>query len=580
MLLIQTVFNPRLYKKTKVSIEISILFTYFKYNIYIIRLISFHYVRPADGVLFDKARTRQKDQKMHNFFFEKFDNFLTGSKDSSCPFETLNSQMEAAQKYFLEVLTYVNDFTVPFLSASKYFTSVENIRFLNNSPSDNLSSYLGLADMNLDLAARSFLGTLKAVTTYGTKDVKEATDALLNTMFEAKEGETLKSFMDRKARMIHLLTNVYPKAIKDSGKSFGFHFERGRDIKIAETDRFILYQVMPTTPGKEVNESGKPILVLPPYVLGPNILAFLPDEDRSYVHSFANKGIPTYIRIMKSIKNNEAVQKMTPEDDIMDTAFFCKKIKERNGKMVTLNGYCQGGFFAFLNIASGKLDGLADALITCVAPIDGSLSVGLNSFLKNLPLRFNDLEYGAKTLSNGIKVADGDIMAWVYKLKSIEIEFPIVALFRDMSMFDYPGNESASISKTAAALNYWLTYEKTDLPMGITRMSFLSYNNPIEEDGTTPITLFEKKIDFRYIKEKKIKWLICYGENDDLVEKDAALAPLKYCDAEVAAFPKGHVAIATSWSHPESKYALDKKFGNNKGPVLFQLELDEEASKK
>ncbi|WP_051284129.1 metal transporter [Desulforegula conservatrix] len=517
---------------------------------------------------------------MRNFFFDKFENPLTGSKNIACPFETITEQMEVAQNYFLDMLAYMNEFAVPYFSASQYFTNVEKEKILTNSPLENLHSYVSLADMNLDLTARSFLGVLKAISTYGTKDIKDATDAFLNTVFEIKDGETLKNFMDRKARMIHLLTNVYPKAIKESGKYFGFHFEQGRDIKVAETDRFIMYQVMPTIPGVEVNTSCKPVLILPPYVLGPNILAFLPDEQRSYVHSFSNKGIPTYIRIMKNIKLHEAVQIMTPEDDVNDTFFFCKKIKENNGKMVTLNGYCQGGFFAFLNIASGKLDGLADALITCVAPIDGSLSVGLNNFLKSLPPRFNKLEYGAKALPNGIKVADGDIMAWVYKLKSIELEFPLVALYRDMSMFDYPGNENASISKTAAALNYWLTYEKTDLPMDITRMSFLSYNNPIKDDGTTPITLFDKKIDFRYIKEKGIKWLICYGENDDLVEKDSALAPLKYCNAEVAAFPKGHVAIATSWSHPDSKYALHKKFDNNKGPVFFQLELDSEAPKK
>lgn len=511
---------------------------------------------------------------MINFFFDKFENNPAGSMQSSCPFENIAEKVELAQNYFLDMLSYMNEFAVPYLSASRYFSGVEQRKLLSNSPVENMLSYMGLADINLDLAARSFLGTLKAISTYGTKDIKEATDAFLNTVLEAKEGETLQSFLSRKARMINLLTNVYPKAIKDSGEYFGFHFERGRDIKVAETDRFIIYQVMPSIPGVEVNKTGKPVLVLPPYVLGPNILAFLPDEQRSYVHSFSNKGIPTYIRIMKDIRHNEAVQIMKPEDDITDTAFFCKKIMERHGKQVTINGYCQGGFFAFLNVASGKLDGLVDAIITCVAPIDGTLSVGLNRFLKNLPLRFNDLEYGAKTLPNGVKVADGDIMAWVYKLKSIEIEFPVVAMFRDMSMFDYPGNENASISRTAAALNYWLTYEKTDLPLGITRMSFLSYNNPISSDGVTPITLFDKKIDFSYIKEKNLKWLICYGEADDLVEKEAALAPIKYCNAEVSGFPKGHVAIATSWSHPESKYALHKKVDDNKGPVYFQLELD------
>jgi hypothetical protein len=516
---------------------------------------------------------------MHNFFFDKFENLLTGSKKMQlCPLGAMAEQIEAAQKYFLDVLSYMNEFTLPYISASKYFTDVEKERILTQSPLESLFSYLGLADMNLDLAARSFIGTLNAVVNYGTKDIREATDAIINTIFEHKEGEDIQAFMDRKARMIHLLTSVYPSAIKESGEYFGFHFERGRDVLVAETDRFYLYQIMPSIPGIEVNESGKPMLVLPPYVLGANILAFLPDEQRSYVHSFSNKGIPTYIRIMKNIRDNEAVQKMTAEDDITDTAFFCQEIMKKNGKQITLNGYCQGGFFAFLNVASGKLDGLVDALITCVAPIDGSLSKGLRTFLKNLPDRFNDLEYGSKTLPNGVKVADGDIMAWVYKLKSIENEFPVISILRDMSMFDYPGNDNASISRTAAALNYWLTYEKTDLPLGITKMSFLSYNNPIEDDGTTPVTIFGKRIDFSYIKEKKIKWLICYGENDDLVEKDAALAPLKYYNTEVTPFPKGHVAIATSWSNPDSKYALHKNVDGRRGPVLFHLEIDSDGN--
>lgn len=73
------------------------------------------------------------------------------------------------------------------------------------SPIENLFSYLGLADMNLDLAARSFIGTLNAVVNYGTKDIREATDAIINTIFEHKEGEDIKAFMDRKSRMIHLL---------------------------------------------------------------------------------------------------------------------------------------------------------------------------------------------------------------------------------------------------------------------------------------------------------------------------------------------------------------------------------------
>jgi len=313
-------------------------------------------------------------------------------------------------------------------------------------------------------------------------------------------------------------------------------------------------------------------------VLGTNVLAFLPNDKKSYVHCFANKGIPTYIRIMKDIATTPAFQLMTGEDDARDTRLFCELLKKKHGRPVTLNGYCQGGFSALCNILSGELDGLVDALITCVSPMDGTCSKGLSTFLKNLPPRFNDLAYGTKTLPNGNKVADGKLMGWVYKLKAIQDEYPLVSFYRDIMMLSADGSSPGKFNKTAVAINYWLTYERNDLPLAITKMSFDSYNTPITREGTLPVRLFNRELNLKRMKEKKIKWLICYGENDDLVEKETALAPLDYLDAEVTVFPKGHLAIATSWSNPSSEFALHKRFGENnyRGPVLYQLDLDED----
>jgi hypothetical protein len=167
----------------------------------------------------------------------------------------------------------------------------------------------------------------------------------------------------------------------------------------------------------------------------------------------------------------------------------------------------------------------------------------------------------------------------VYKLKSIEFEIPLVAFIRDMSMFNRGDAKEINISKTATAINYWLQNERSDLPLSITQMSFDSYNIPLTDDGTLPVTLFGRKLNFKRLKEKQIPWLICYGEKDDLVEKETALAPLDYIEAEVSAFPKGHVAIATSWSLPTSECALHERFGkqNYRGPVRFHLDLDQEA---
>jgi hypothetical protein len=144
-------------------------------------------------------------------------------------------------------------------------------------------------------------------------------------------------------------------------------------------------------------------------------------------------------------------------------------------------------------------------------------------------------------------------------------------------MLTSKNGKPVTISKTAAALNYWLSTERFDLPLAITHVSFASYNIPITSDGTLPIQLFGRKLNLKRINEKNIPWLICYGTQDDLVEKNTALAPLDHISAEVTPFPKGHVAIATSWSDPKSACALHTRFGegNWRGPVRFQLDLND-----
>jgi hypothetical protein len=56
---------------------------------------------------------------------------------------------------------------------------------------------------------------------------------------------------------------------------------------------------------------------------------------------------------------------------------------------------------------------------------------------------------------------------------------------------------------------------------------------------------------------------------------------MDYIDTiELTIFPKGHGAIATSWSNPETEYAVQKRFGSYRGPVRFQLDLEEELQAK
>jgi hypothetical protein len=367
-----------------------------------------------------------------------------------------------------------------------------------------------------------------------------------------------------------LLVHTYPQAIRDIAPEYGLHFDDGGYIKVAETERFYLYQVLPRHKGVKVRKKGKPVLIIPPYVLGANIMAFLPGEDKSFVHCFANQGIPTYIRIVKDIYTTPAVQLLTGEEDCLDTRQFCEQVKDRHGKAVTLCGYCQGGFTAVVNLLSGELDSLVDALITCVAPMDGTRSKGLAAFLDQLPERFMDPGFAIKTLDNGNPLVNGRLLSWVFKLKNIENENPITAFYRDLKLLE----KGRGIAKTAAAINYWLLYDVTDLPVAICKMSFDSYTIPVAEDGTLPVQLFGRPLNFRRLKEKGIHWLICAAEKDDLVEKECALAPLDWVEAEVTMFPKGHVAIATSWSLPTSECSLHSCFMDRRGPVRYQLDLE------
>ncbi len=496
-----------------------------------------------------------------------------GKSKQESALETALNTAKTYQTYALGVLTYMNDFMQPYWTAANSFTQREKDKLAGTNPLESLLDYMELVQFNLQVAEKGLAGSLKGMDSYHRREADKAYTAGLNSFFD-RDGERLNDYSVRQARLMELLVHGYPEAIRAIKPAFGFHFDDGGYIRAAETERFLLYQVLPRDKKVKVRKSGKPIIIIHPYVLGPNILAFLPDEQKSYVHAFANQGIPTYVRIIKDIDTTPAVQTMTGEDDARDTRYFCAKVKAAHGKPVTLNGFCQGGFMAVLDILSGELDGLVDALITCVAPMDGTRSLSLVEYMQHLPPRFRDLGYAVKDMPNGNRVVDGKVMSWVYKLKSMEKEFSMVTLHRDLMNLEGPDGREIMINSTAAAMNHWLIYDRNDLPEAITKISFDSYTIPVTPDGTIPVKLFGKTLNFKGIEEKGIPWLICYADKDDLVDKAAAIAPVDYVKAEVTVFPKGHGAIATSWSHPDTECALHKRFGSYRGPVRFQLDLE------
>jgi hypothetical protein len=486
----------------------------------------------------------------------------------------------------LGMMRYSSGFMAPFWSILRnFYNGGQNISNDGSSWGKSLD-FIELLLFEVQLTTKSAWADMSAISRYHLHEMSDMLTAIENTLLEKKD-EDLVRYSERQLRLMDTVVNAYPEAVREVESEYGFHLDTDGYVKVAETDRFELYQVLPTDKKIKVRDHGKPVMIIPPYVLGANILAFLPGENRSYVHAFANHGIPTYIRLVKDINKNPAVQLMRGEDDVLDTRYFCEKLLERNGRPVTLNGYCQGGFMAVLGILSGELDGLVDALTTCVAPMDGSRSKGLVEYIEHLPYRFRNLGYATKVLPNGNRVVDGKVMSWVYKLKSIQKESPLFTFYRDIGMFEAGAQKVPRINKVAAAISHWLTYDITNIPVEITRLSFESYTKPVAGDGTLPVMLFGRSLNFKRLKEKGIKWLICIAEKDELVEEASALAPLNYVDAEVTRFPKGHTSIAVSWSSPAAECALHMNYDkapcgtdNSRGPVRFQLDLEEEQSPK
>jgi hypothetical protein len=332
-----------------------------------------------------------------------------------------------------------------------------------------------------------------------------------------------------------------------------------------------MYQVLPTKQGVEVNNDLKPMILVPPYMLGVHILSFLPGENKSYAHAFANEGIPTYVRVVKDIMTNEAVQNMTPEGDCLQTRELCEVLVKKHGKQVTLNGTCQGGYICLMNILSGKLEGLCDTLLSNVTPVDGTYSDAISG----MPMMHHD--FVTTTLGNGNKVANGFLLSLGMRFVAVDRETPLVKVLDQASL--HRATE-LNPGKTVAALYRWLLKERVHLPLGIANMSSHTFREPINEDGTLPVKLFNQPLQLLDLKKMGIKWYLDYALKDDLVTPPCALAAEKYLEGtgvtEVVPFPAGHVAVLTS---PYSKRSpvngtFKGKDGTTyRGPVKFQLDI-------
>jgi poly(3-hydroxyalkanoate) synthetase len=419
------------------------------------------------------------------------------------------------------------------------------------------------------LMGKGMRATQERVADFTFDQLKEANEALFNTILDG-EGEKLAGYLKREAEVMEAVAN-FPEQIEKVKDDFGFHFKTSAYRLIHDTGSFLMYQVLPIKEGVEVRDDLKPMLLVPPYMLGEHILSFLPYEGKSYAHSFANEGIPTYIRVVKDIDENEIVQNMTPDDDCTQTRALCEVLKKKHGKKVTLNGTCQGGYICLMNTLSGKLTDVSDTIITNVAPIDGTHSDAISG----MPHMHHD--FITHTLPNGGKVANGYMLSLGMRFVAIDRETPLIKVLDQASL--HKATELKP-GKTVAALYRWLLKERVHLPLEIAKMSTCTFHEPISDDGVLPVKLYDKPLKVGDLKDLGVKWYQDYALRDDLVTPDCATSANKFLEGtdviESVPFPGGHVAILTSPYNkrsPVNDYFKAKDGSTYRGPVKFQLEM-------
>lgn len=431
-----------------------------------------------------------------------------------------------------------------------------------------------VAGHNVSMLRKGIMGAQEKIADFAFDQLEEGTRALINTVANA-EGEKLAGFMRREAEVMEAVAN-FTEQIEKIKDEFGFHFQSPNYKLVHETDAFLLYQVLPIKKDVQVRTDLKPMLLVPPYMLGVHILSFLPHENKSYAHSFANEGVPTYVRVVKDILANEKVQAMTPEGDCDQTYELCAKIKELNGgKPVTLNGTCQGGYISLMNILSGRLKGVCDALITNVTPIDGTYSDAISG----MPNMHHD--FITTTLPSGKKVANGYLLSLGMRLVAIDRETPLVKVLDQASLHRAT---NLNPGKTPAALFRWLLRERVHLPIEIAKMSSCTFQEPIADDGTLPVQLYGQPLNVKDLADLNVPWYQNYAIKDDLVTPACATAANKFLEdsgiVESVAFYGGHVAILTS---PYAKKApvngefIDATGKPSRGPVKFQIDISSPA---
>lgn len=498
-------------------------------------------------------------------------------------FTALNYNLNSAFRYSIKELMQTS------LSAANSFFIGESENYFLKNPLQSYSDSMKLLISYQQLASDFFFDKVdkngkRKKSVYSTlNEFYQLHFALvLKSIVEEISEETrnddtkgITAYLEKWFKVSSYMVN-FSKMVKQLDKEFGFHFENKDMYKLVdETDRFWLYQVLPTKKIK-LNNSRKPVLMIHPYLLGANVLSLLPNENQSFVHAFANEGIPVYVRIVKDVESTVPLQVMKLEDDCNDTARFCRIVSKRHNLKVSLCGVCQGGQLATMSMLSGKLDKYVDTLLLVVTPIDGTKGNLLYNFMNQIPDSYKDINYSVKFLKNGNKVVDGYTASFGFKMKNFYRDMPPFEFFNNLrGLWGKVNGEELIPDKTELAVHYWLMYDRVSIPVSIAEASNTIFRKSIAEDGTYPLKLFGKKLNINHLNKKKINCHLTVAKKDDIIDGKSSLILKDYVkNTTVCVVEEGHIYPLVKATLPDDPYSLHKEFSGNVGVIKYHLDME------
>ena len=81
-------------------------------------------------------------------------------------------QLNAAQNLFAGFVKYNNDFIIPYLTSTAYFSRAELSKLDKDSPGKQWDAYADLLKFNLDLLSRYFSGSMQAIDDFNNKELE------------------------------------------------------------------------------------------------------------------------------------------------------------------------------------------------------------------------------------------------------------------------------------------------------------------------------------------------------------------------------------------------------------------------